>query len=104
MFPLRPFDCREDVALLAFAFIVLAGTRANATKIESQRRHIRVLQPTRRAEDDLVVQRPPAERMRMTDDGDADRILKLAVQRLEPAGGSVDIDVTQRLRIHARFT
>src|SRR5207248_9682341 len=104
MFALGPFDRCEDVTLLAFAFVVFAGARTDAAKIESQRCHVRVLQSARGAEHDLVVQRATAERMRMTDDRDADRILKLAVQRLEPSRASVDIDVAQRLWIHARFT
>src|SRR5436190_417981 len=59
---------------------------------------------TRRAKDDLVVQRPALGGERMTHDRDAGGILQLAIERLQPAGASIQIDMTKRLRIHDNLT
>src|SRR2546428_1091935 len=104
MFSLRPLDRRHHIFLLAFAFLVFASARADAAKVESQRGDVRVLQAARSAEDDFVVQCAATQGMWMTDDGDAGGVLKLALERFEPARAAEKIDVAERLRIHAIFT
>src|SRR5438132_5691866 len=99
MYLFSPLDCGDDIVLLAFSFVMLASTRPGSSKIEPQRREVRVLEAARRAENDFVVQRAAAKGMRVADDGDADRILQLAIKRFQAAGAAVEIDMTQRLRI-----
>src|SRR5438045_2328848 len=103
MFFLHPVHRRDHIVLLAFALVVCTGARAGAAKIESQRRHIRVLESARGAENYFVVQSAAAEGMRMTDDGNAVRILKLAIKRFETAGAGVNIHVAKRLWIHNKL-
>src|SRR5687768_7568197 len=97
---LRPLDRSGNVVLLAFTRFELSAARTRATEVEAQRGDVRVFQTACGAEDDFVVQRAAAGRQRMADHGHASRILQLAIERLEPAGAAVEIDVTQRFRIH----
>src|ERR1043165_8920233 len=103
MLVLRPVDRFGDVVHLAFAGVVRAAARARAAKVEAQRCDVRVLESARRAKDDLVVQRAAAEGMGMTDDGEVVRILQIAIQRFEPTGARIEIDVAERLRVHRRL-
>src|SRR5260221_6300599 len=96
----HPVDGGHDVRLLPFARVVLAGARADAAEVEAERGHVGVLQPARGAEDDLVVQAPSAQRMRVADHRYACRVLQLAVKPLQPAGTGEEIDVAQRFRVH----
>src|SRR5262249_19692461 len=104
MVPHAPVDRRDHILLLAFAFVVHAGARPRAAKVETQRGHVRALQPARHAKDDLVVQRAAAEGMWVADHRDAGGILQLAIERLETSRAAEQIDVAQRLRIHSILT
>src|SRR5436189_925720 len=104
MFFAGPRDRCRDVLLLAFAPFEPSAAHARAAKVEAQRRDVRGLESARRAKDDLVVQRPALGGERMTHDRDAGGILQLAIERLQPAGASIQIDMTKRLRIHDNLT
>ena len=97
----QPVDRGHDVALLAFAFLVMPGAGAGAAEVEAERGHVRGLESARGAEDDFVVQRAAAEGMRMADHGDGGGILQIAVERLELAGARKEIDVAERFRVHS---
>src|SRR6202035_655888 len=99
-----PIDGSEHVVDLPFSFVMLSAAGADAAKVESQRGHVGVLQTAGRAKDHLVVQRATAERVRMTDHGDAGWILKFAIQRFQTSRVAEEIDVAQRLPVHAILT
>src|SRR4051812_7964159 len=101
MFLHQPIDRGYDVALLAFAFLVMARARSGTAEVEAERGHVRRLESARGAKDDFVVQRAAAERMRMAHHGDSGGILEIAVERLELAGARKEIDVAERFRIHS---
>src|SRR3954447_14493585 len=97
----QPVDRGNDVALLAFAFLVMAGACARAAEVESERRDVRRLESARGAEDDFVVQRAAAERMRVANHRHGGGILQIAIERLELAGARKEIDVAERFRVHS---
>src|SRR5205807_4681660 len=101
-----PLDRGDDIVLLAFSFVMLARTGSGSAKIEAQRREVRVFETSCGAKNDFVVERSAAQRMRMADDGNSRRILQIAIQRLQPPGTAVQIDVAKRLRIeiHVNLT
>src|SRR5713226_6633862 len=99
-----PIDGSEHVVDLPFSFVMFSAAGTDAAKIESQRGHVGVLQTAGGAKDDLVVQRATAEGVWMTDHGDADWILKFAIERLQTSRVAVEINVTQRLPVHAILT
>jgi hypothetical protein len=74
-----PVERRLEVALFPFALVVTSLARARAAKVESESREIRRLESARGAKNDLVVQRPAMQRMRMANHGDGDRTLDVAV-------------------------
>jgi len=104
MFPHGPVDSGEDVFDLALPFFMFSAAGADATKVESQRCHIRVFQSAGRAKDNFVVQRAAAEGMRMTDYGDAGGILEIAIERFEPPRATEKIDMAKRLAVHEILT
>jgi hypothetical protein len=104
MLLLRPFDRGVDVVELSFPFVVLTAAGPHSPEVESQRGHVGGLQSPRRAEDDLVVERTAAERMGVADHSDRCRVLEIAIDSLQAAGGAVEIDVTQRFGIHGSLT
>src|SRR5690348_7762147 len=95
-----PRERGEKVVVLPFAARELSRARADAAEVESQRCDVRVLESPRCAEDHFVVQRSTAGRQRMADDRHGGGILQIAVQRLQPSGGAVEINVSQWLRGH----
>ena len=97
----QPIDGGDHVALLAFAFLMMTRARAGTAEVETQRGYVRGLESARGAKDHFVVQRAPAERVRVADHGDGSGILKIAVERLELAGARKEIDVAERFWVHS---
>src|SRR5713226_2320573 len=104
MFSSRPLDRGDDVLLFAFSLVVFSPARADPSKVEAQCRDVGILESSRRAKNDFVVQGAATGRMRMAEHRDCRRILQLAIQRFEAPGGTVKIDVTKRFWIHGTLT
>ena len=90
IFRVEPVEPCAHVINFAVAMIVLALAQAGTAKIESQHRKSEAVQRLHGVKDNLVVQRPPKQRMRMANQSGMRRILRASIeQRLEPPCGAV---------------
>ena len=88
---IKPVECSPHIIDFPVAVIMFALAQASSSKVEGQHRKAKTIQRLHGVEDNLVMQRPAKQRMRMTNHRSVRRIFRASVeQRLQPSRRTVE--------------